>query len=57
MKLIFMALIIVFGWIILAGLQRRFASETLINGFMNKDKAADLALTIFKKDKMNDKVN
>ncbi|WP_420420631.1 hypothetical protein [Simkania sp.] len=31
-----------------AYLQRRFSSETLVNGFMDKEKAEELAPTIFK---------
>ena len=46
---------LVLGGLIIAGLQRRFSSETLINGFMDKDKAEDLAPTIFKKEEPSHK--
>lgn len=39
------------GCLLLAALVRRFSPETLINGFMSKDKAEEVAPTIFKKEK------
>jgi hypothetical protein len=41
---------LILGGLIIAGLQRRFSPETLINGFMDRDKAEELAPTLFKKE-------
>lgn len=50
MKTLLILSAITFAGLIIAGLQRRFSSETLVNGFMNKDKAEDLCPSIFKVD-------
>ena len=48
METIFFGILVVLGGIIFVSLQRRFASETLINGFMTKEVAKDFAPMIFK---------
>ncbi len=37
----------VFVFIVIAALQRRFSSETLVNGFMDYEKGKEIAPTIF----------
>ena len=37
--------------VIVGALQRRFSSETMVNGFMDYEKGEELAPTIFKKRK------
>ena len=43
-------LVIVFLFVV-GALQRRFSSETMVNGFMDYEKGEELAPTIFKKRK------
>lgn len=50
MKTSLILLAITFGGLVIAGLQRRFSKETLVNGLMNRDKAEDLCPSIFKVD-------
>jgi hypothetical protein len=48
MKTSLILLAITFGGLVIAGLQRRFSKETLVNGLMNRDKAEDLCPSFFK---------
>ena len=41
---------VVVGFLIFAGLQRKFAPETLANGFMDEEKGEEIAPTVFKSD-------
>lgn len=50
MKTAIILLVTIFGGLVFAGLQRRFSKETLVNGFMDRDKAEDLCPSIFKVD-------
>ena len=38
------------AYLIFAGLQRRFSSETVANGFMDKEKGKEIAPTFFEKE-------
>ena len=55
MEIVYLAIGIIVGGLVFAGLQRKFSSETLANGFMSCDKAETIAPTIFKKDDKNPK--
>lgn len=50
MEIVYLVVGIIIGGLVFAGLQRRYSSETLANGFMNRDKGESIAPTIFKKD-------
>lgn len=50
MNFIYATVGVIIGFLIFAGLQRRFSPETLINGFMSKDKAKDICPSVFKKE-------
>ena len=48
METLYWAVGLSLGWLIYAGLLRRFSPETLVNGMMDKEKAADWRLQFLK---------
>lgn len=53
MKLVLGIIGFIVVYLIFAGLQRRFSPHTLINGYMDEEKAKDICPDVFKKDKDN----
>jgi len=51
---IFIALGMVILFLTFAGLQRKFFPETIINGFMDRDKAKEISPEIFDRSKKTD---